>query len=221
MNILIVDDSKTMRHVLKGNLKELGYVLISEADSVPDALLAIKKEKPDLIISDWNMPGESGLDLLKHCKTNDVTRDVPFIMLTTETDRTKIIDATKAGLQSYIIKPVNKKILLEKLKELSAAYGFRPPKEEPPPRSSVNNECSNNKKEAHPLSEIIKNEHIPLIVEKIELILGKELTVQEFEQWLSREVFSNDDAKEDLVHFWNLITFEIKASVKKSLKEIK
>jgi two-component system, chemotaxis family, chemotaxis protein CheY len=141
MNILVVDDSKTMRFVMVKMLKELGYKYINDVENCQKALFAIKNEKPALILSDWNMPDGSGLDLLKTVRNDTSSRNIPFIMFTTEKDQQKILEASKAGLQSYLLKPVRKEVLEEKLKTLASAYGFDPPyfnksavkAEEPPP----------------------------------------------------------------------------------------
>lgn len=186
VKILVVDDSKTMRHVLIVQLKELGYDSIMEADCVQKAKLLLSADLPSLIISDWNMPGATGLDLLKAVKGNARTSDIPFIMLTTETDRTKIVEATKAGLQSYMLKPVKKPVLIEKLRELASAYGFTPPVE----GNSVQAQSAPPAiQENHPLKGKIKSEQVAKIVEAFGKVLSSEATVTGFEEFVAKEIF--------------------------------
>jgi two-component system chemotaxis response regulator CheY len=202
LKILVVDDSKTMRYVLITALKEIGYNSIVAADCVDMAKNLLGADPiPDLIISDWNMPGASGLDLLKYVRSNLRTKETPFIMLTTEADRTKIVEATRAGLQSYLIKPVKKNVLAEKMRELAAAYGFAPPKGDQPagkvkdmlPISAVD-------PENHPLKGIVKNEHIGPVLDAYNKIWKGELSRIEFEEIIAKEMFnsSREDKIDDI-----------------------
>lgn len=194
MKILIVDDSKTMRYVLINQLKELGYDAFIEADCVDKAKLLLSGDPPSLVISDWNMPNASGLDFLKFIRNNTRTRDVPFIMLTTETDRDKIVEATRAGLQSYLLKPIRKTVLIEKMRELAAAYGFTPP-------------CEGNivhgtdavavPDENHPLQGKFKKDQIAKILETYGRVWRNEITIVEYEDFIAKEIF-NDPAKSNL-----------------------
>jgi len=191
MRILIVDDSKTIRHVLGSLLKELGYNNIIEAENVEKAKQLSKNTPPSLIISDWNMPGATGLDLLKFVKSQPETANVPFIMLTTETDRAKIVEATRAGLQSYLLKPIKKQILVEKLQELAAAYGFKPPLGTPAtPEQPVPTAVTE-----HPFNGLIKKEQVASILDAYRKVWQMELSVSEFESYVKEDVFSGYPAE--------------------------
>jgi len=127
MNILTVDDSKTMRHIIVKTLNELGYNIIFEAGSVEEAKSVLDRENISLIISDWNMPGASGLDLLKYVRAHPKFSQILFIMNTTEQDKKNIFEAVKNGVQSYMIKPVQKNVLAQKLYDLSVSHGIKAP----------------------------------------------------------------------------------------------
>ncbi|MBN1601559.1 MAG: response regulator [Chitinispirillaceae bacterium] len=193
MKILVVDDSKTMRYVLITALKEIGYSSIITAECVDVAKTLLAADPiPGLIISDWNMPGASGLDFLKYVRSNTRTKETPFIMLTTETDRNKIVEATRAGLQSYLLKPVKKNVLAEKMRELSAAYGFPPPNgEHQPERVKVIHPVSEEDQESHPLKGVVKNEHIALVLDAYNKVWNGELSRIGFEEEIARELFKS------------------------------
>ncbi len=127
MNILIADDSKMIRHMVVTALNELGYESITEASNVNEAKNLMKGKKIDLIISDWNMPGESGLDFLKYVRSCSEYAALPFVLQTIENDKKKIVEAVKSGVQGYLIKPVQKNALAQKMLELSTVYKFQPP----------------------------------------------------------------------------------------------
>lgn len=115
IKILIVDDFATMRRIVKNILVQLGYKNIIEADDGTSALTVLKNEKVDLIISDWNMPKMTGLDLLKAIRGNDATATLPFIMVTAEAQQDNIIQAVKAKVSQYIVKPFTAETMQEKL----------------------------------------------------------------------------------------------------------
>jgi 3-dehydroquinate synthetase/DNA-binding NarL/FixJ family response regulator len=127
MNFLIVDDSKMIRHIVCKALNELGYHLIAEAGNVNEAKRLMIHEKFDCIISDWHMPGESGLDFLKFVKSSREHAKIPFILQTTESEKKCIVEAVKAGVQGYLFKPVQKDALAQKLTELARIYPIQPP----------------------------------------------------------------------------------------------
>lgn len=127
MNILLVDDSKTMLHQGFRLLNELGYKEVCCANTVDQAIEMLSTQRFDLIISDWHMPNKTGLDLLKHVRTNPATIAVAFIMVTTEQERSNIVLALKSGVNSYIFKPLTKEVLTQRLNDLSAKYGFMKP----------------------------------------------------------------------------------------------
>ena len=127
MNILVVDDSATFRHLMMKMLNELGYRDLYEAGSVEEAKRELSSNQIDLIFSDWHMPGGSGLELLRHVRANPGIEHIPFVMITTEQQKNSIVEAVKCGLQSYLFKPVQKEVLSKKLLELSKSHGIKPP----------------------------------------------------------------------------------------------
>lgn len=115
--ILIVDDMMTMRKVVSKSCKELGFSDLSEAKDGIDAWEKINSAQPPfgLIISDWNMPNCSGIDLLKRVRADGRFSTLPFILVTAESERHQIEEAIKAGVSNYVIKPFTTAILAEKL----------------------------------------------------------------------------------------------------------
>jgi two-component system chemotaxis response regulator CheY len=136
MHFLIVDDSKMIRHIVSTALNELGYDSITEAANVGEAKNLLKGKKFDCIISDWHMPGESGLDLLKFVKSQPEYAKIPFIIQTTENEKKNIVEAVKAGVQGYLFKPVQKAAIAQKLTELSKLYPIQLPSERHSPAKS-------------------------------------------------------------------------------------
>ena len=123
IKILVVDDFATMRKVLRNLLKQGGYENIVEAADGIAALQIIKNEKIDFIISDWNMPNMSGLDLLKTVRADKELSDTPFLMVTAETLPDRVISAVKAGASSYITKPFTADVLNEKIAKIMEKMG--------------------------------------------------------------------------------------------------
>ena len=115
MKILVVDDFATMRRIVKNILTQLGFKNIVEADDGATAIDLLKNEKVDLIISDWNMPKMTGLELLQHVRGDAEMADVPFVMVTAEAQQDNIILAVKAKVSQYIVKPFTAETLGEKL----------------------------------------------------------------------------------------------------------
>ncbi len=115
MKILVVDDFATMRKMLKNMLKELGYTEIAEAEDGNKALETLKKEKVDLVISDWNMPNMDGLSLLKAIRSDPELKDIAVLMVTAEAKKENVIEAVKAGVNNYVVKPFTKEVLKEKI----------------------------------------------------------------------------------------------------------
>jgi len=120
MKILIVDDFATMRRIIKNILRQLGYKNIEEADDGATALPVLKNQHFDLIISDWNMPEMSGLELLKAVRSDDQLKDMPFLMVTAEAQKENVIEAVKAKVSNYIIKPFTAETLAEKINKIFA-----------------------------------------------------------------------------------------------------
>ncbi len=121
MKILVVDDFATMRRIIKNILRQLGYKNIEEADDGATALPILKSQHFDLIISDWNMPQMSGLELLKTVRADDQIKDTPFLMVTAEAQKENVIEAVKAKVSNYIIKPFTAETLAEKMAKIFGA----------------------------------------------------------------------------------------------------
>jgi two-component system chemotaxis response regulator CheY len=117
---LVVDDFSSMRKIIKNTLSELGCEKVYEAENGLEAWDLIEKatlnnEPFDFIISDWNMPQMSGLELLKKFRSEKINKHIPFIMVTAESEQRQILDAIKAGCSDYIVKPFSPDIVKEKI----------------------------------------------------------------------------------------------------------
>ena len=120
MKILVVDDFSTMRRIVKNCLQEIGYTDISEADDGNTALPMLQGGSFDFLITDWNMPGMPGLDLLKAVRADAKLAKMPVLMLTAEAKREQIIEAAQAGVSGYVIKPFTAVTLKEKIDKILA-----------------------------------------------------------------------------------------------------
>lgn len=118
MKILIVDDFSTMRRIIKNLLVELGFNNIVEADDGLTALPIIQAGGIDFLVTDWNMPGMTGLDLLKAVRAEEATKELPILMVTAEAKKEQIVEAAKCGVNGYIIKPFTAKTLKEKVDKI-------------------------------------------------------------------------------------------------------
>ena len=115
MKILIVDDFSTMRRIIKNLLRDLGYNNTHEADDGNTALPMLKNGDYQFVVTDWNMPGMQGIDLLKAIRLDDKLKHLPVLMVTAEAKREQIIEAAQHGVNGYIIKPFTAQTLEEKL----------------------------------------------------------------------------------------------------------
>ncbi|BBH51932.1 MULTISPECIES: response regulator [Fluviispira] len=119
MNILIVDDFPTMRKIVKSVLKQLGYQNISEAEDGQLALNFLKvNPQIEFIVSDWNMPNMTGIELLKMVRADPKLKHLPFLMVTAEADKDNIVEAVKSGVNNYIVKPFNAATMKEKIDKI-------------------------------------------------------------------------------------------------------
>ena len=118
MKVLIVDDFATMRRILRNILKQIGFTNIIEADDGKSAFKELKKEKVDLILCDWNMPEMPGIELLNKVRSDDELKDMPFVMVTAEAQKENIVEAVKAGVSNYVVKPFTAETISEKLKKV-------------------------------------------------------------------------------------------------------
>jgi two-component system, chemotaxis family, chemotaxis protein CheY len=116
--ILIVEDSISMRHTIKGSLRAQGFEKLIEANDGQIALATMNKSKIDLVISDWSMPNMSGMELFNSLKTDEKFKNIPFILLTGNDQKDHVTEALKSGIKHYMVKPFNPKKLLEKVSEL-------------------------------------------------------------------------------------------------------
>jgi len=118
MKFLVVDDYSTMRRIVKNLLHDLGYANVTEADDGNTALPLLQNGSFDFLITDWNMPGMAGLDLLKAVRANDKLKKMPVLMLTAEAKREQIVEAAQAGVNGYVIKPFTAATLKEKIDKI-------------------------------------------------------------------------------------------------------
>ena len=118
MKFLVVDDYSTMRRIVKNLLHDLGYANVTEADDGNTALPLLNSGGFDFLITDWNMPGMPGLDLLKAVRASDKLKKMPVLMLTAEAKREQIVEAAQAGVNGYVIKPFTAATLKEKIDKI-------------------------------------------------------------------------------------------------------
>ena len=118
IKILSVDDFSTMRRIVKNLLKPLGYHNVEEAENGEAALELIREQKFDLIISDWNMPVKTGIELLRDVRADPALKDIPFLMVTAEAEKDNVLEAMEAGVNNYILKPFTAKVLEDKLRSV-------------------------------------------------------------------------------------------------------
>jgi two-component system chemotaxis response regulator CheY len=118
MKILVVDDFSTMRRIIKNLLRDLGLTNTQEADDGQTALPMLKEGDFDFVVTDWNMPGMQGIDLLKHIRADENLKHLPVLMVTAEAKREQIIAAAQAGVNGYIVKPFTAGTLKEKLDKI-------------------------------------------------------------------------------------------------------
>ncbi len=119
MKLLVVDDSSTMRRIIKNTLEKLGHPDVLEAEHGVEAWDLLNKNNDiKVVITDWNMPEMNGLDLVKKIRAEKKYEDMPIIMVTTEGGKAEVITALKAGVNNYIVKPFTPQVLKEKLEDV-------------------------------------------------------------------------------------------------------
>jgi two-component system chemotaxis response regulator CheY len=121
MRFLVVDDFSTMRRIVKNFLNELGYNDVSEADDGNTALPILKQGNIDFLVTDWNMPGMPGLDLLKAVRSDPALSKMPVLLVTAEAKREQIVEAAQAGVNGYVVKPFTAATLKEKIEKILAS----------------------------------------------------------------------------------------------------
>ena len=118
MKILIVDDFSTMRRIIKNLLRDLGFTNTAEADDGLTALPMLQSGSFDFLVTDWNMPGMSGIDLLRAVRADERLKQLPVLMVTAESKRDQIIEAAQAGINGYVVKPFTALVLKEKIEKI-------------------------------------------------------------------------------------------------------
>ncbi len=123
MKILVVDDFSTMRRIIKNLLKDLGFTNIQEADDGSTALPMLQQGDFDFVVTDWNMPGMQGIDLLRAIRSDDGLKHLPVLMVTAEAKKEQIVAAAQAGVNGYVVKPFTAATLKEKLEKIFERLG--------------------------------------------------------------------------------------------------
>ena len=123
ISILVVDDFSTMRRIIKNLLRDLGFNNTTEADDGQTALPILKAGKIEFLITDWNMPGMTGIDLLKAVRADPELAHLPVLMVTAEQKREQIIEAAQAGVNGYVVKPFTATTLKEKIDKIFERVG--------------------------------------------------------------------------------------------------
>ncbi len=124
LRILIVDDFSTMRRIVKNLLNDLGFGNTAEAEDGHSALAALRASTFDFVVTDWNMPGMTGIELLKAIRADPKLCKLPVLMVTAEAKREQIVEAAQAGVNGYIIKPFTAETLKDKLSKIFERLGI-------------------------------------------------------------------------------------------------
>jgi len=125
MRLMVVDDFSTMRRIVKNILKQIGYSEIEEAEDGAQAFNKLKEKPCQFIISDWNMPNMTGLELLKSVRGDPQLKDTPFLMVTAESEKDNIMAAVGAGVSNYIVKPFTAETLKDKMDKVLEKHGMK------------------------------------------------------------------------------------------------
>jgi two-component system chemotaxis response regulator CheY len=118
MKVLVADDFATMRKIVRNILKQIGFDDIVEAEDGQAAMQVLRNENIGLVVTDWNMPNMSGLELLQKIRTNPKTANLPVLMVTAEGLKENVVTAVKAGVNNYVVKPFTAEVLQEKLEQI-------------------------------------------------------------------------------------------------------
>lgn len=118
MKILVVDDMATMRRIVKNILKQLGFANTEEAENGQEALQKLRADIFGLVVSDWNMPVMTGIELLRAIRADDKLKSIPVLMVTAEAQQANLVEAVQAGVSNYIVKPFTAETMQEKLNKL-------------------------------------------------------------------------------------------------------
>ncbi|MCB2187444.1 MAG: response regulator [Deltaproteobacteria bacterium] len=123
LRVLVVDDFNTMRRLIKNALGQMGLKNISEAEDGEAAIVKLETDRVDLVICDWNMPRMSGIDLLRWVRAHDEFHDMPFVMVTAEGQKENVMEAIKARVSNYVVKPFTTEVLQEKVEKALGKRG--------------------------------------------------------------------------------------------------
>ncbi len=115
MKILVVDDFSTIRRIVRNILKQLGFTNIEEAEDGDIALEQLKLKDFELVVTDWNMPNMTGLDLLKAIRADERLKDIKVLLVTAEAEKENVVQAAQAGVNDYVVKPFTAEVLQQKI----------------------------------------------------------------------------------------------------------
>ena len=118
MKILVVDDMVTMRRIVKNILKQLGFANVEEAENGQEALQKLQADSYGFVVSDWNMPVMTGIDMLRAIRADEKLKTTPVLMVTAEAQQSNLVEAVQAGVSNYIVKPFTAEILQEKIAKI-------------------------------------------------------------------------------------------------------
>jgi len=118
MKILVVDDMVTMRRIVKNILKQLGFAIVDEAENGQEALQKLRLDTYGFVVSDWNMPVMTGIDMLRAIRADEMLKTTPVLMVTAEAQQSNLIEAVQAGVSNYIVKPFTAETLQEKITKI-------------------------------------------------------------------------------------------------------
>ncbi len=118
MKILVVDDMVTMRRIVKNVLKQLGFSNIDEAENGQDGLRKLRAGTFDFVVSDWNMPVMTGIDMLRAIRADEKLKAIPVLMVTAEAQQSNLVEALQAGVSNYIVKPFTAETMQEKIAKI-------------------------------------------------------------------------------------------------------
>ncbi len=118
LTVMVVDDFSTMRRIIRKILKDLEFKEVIEAENGAEAFELLKTNKVDVIVSDWNMPTMTGLELLKRVRADERLKGLPFLLVTAEAQKENIIEAIQAKVSNYVVKPFTPAALAEKLAKI-------------------------------------------------------------------------------------------------------
>jgi len=118
IKILVVDDMVTMRRIVKNILKQLGFANVDEAENGQEALQKLRADTFGFVVSDWNMPVMTGIDMLRAIRADEKLKAIPVLMVTAEAQQSNLIEAVQAGVSNYIVKPFTAETMQEKIAKI-------------------------------------------------------------------------------------------------------